>query len=502
MGEAIRRQEEPVHNPVLETLRRGAPAAGLWLVSGSPAVAELAAEARPDALIFDLQHGLWELGALHAAIGITRGMAVPLVRVAENSPGAIGAALDAGALGVIVPLIETAEAARAAVAAAKYPPAGVRSGGGVRPLIDFKGYVAAANSTVLVALMVETRKGVENVAEIARTTGVDMVFVGTGDLALSLGTFPEFGPTHEEAVLAVLGACRAAGIAAGVFCPDASFAAERRRQGFTFFSIGTDSEWVKQGAASTVKRLAVAPGTGFDPARTVALVTGTNRGIGQATVAALAASGVPKIYAGHRVGRAAPTGPGIIPIELDITDGGQIAAAASRCPDVTLLINNAGINTNAPLLAPADLDGARREIETNYLGTLAMCRAFAPVLRRNGGGAIVNLLSILARVSLPLMGSLCAAKAAERLMTHGLRAELKAQGTRVIAIMPGAVDTDMTRGLQIPKMPAAEVADAIIDALRRGVDDANPGGMAAFVAAGLAGDALAIEQEFAEYLPP
>jgi len=131
-----------------------------------------------------------------------------------------------------------------------------------------------------------------------------------------------------------------------------------------------------------------------------------------------------------------------------------------------------------------------------------MCRAFAPVLRRNGGGAIVNLLSILARVSLPLMGSLCAAKAAERLMTHGLRAELKAQGTRVIAIMPGAVDTDMTRGLQIPKMPAAEVADAIIDALRRGVDDANPGGMAAFVAAGLAGDALAIEQEFAGYLPP
>ncbi len=501
MGEAIRRQEEPVHNPVLEKLRRGAPAAGLWLVSGSPAVAQLAAEARPDALIFDLQHGLWELGALHAAIGVTRGMGVPLVRVAENSPGAIGTALDAGALGVIVPLVETAEAARAAVAAAKYPPEGVRSGGGVRPLIDFKGYVASANSDVLVAVMVETRKGVENVAAIAHTEGVDMVFVGTGDLALSLGTFPETGPAHEEAVLAVLSACRAAGVAAGVFCPDASFAAERRRQGFTFFPIGTDSEWIKAGAASAVKRLAVAPGAGFDPARTVALVTGSNRGIGQAIVEALAASGVPKIYAGHRAGRAAPKAPGIVPIELDITDGGQIAAAASDCSDVTLLVNNAGINTNAPLLAPADLDGARREIETNYLGTLAMCRAFAPVLRRNGGGAIVNLLSVLARVSLPLMGSLCASKAAGRLMTHGLRAELKAQGTRVIAIMPGAVDTDMTRGLQIPKMPPAEVADAIIDALRRGVDDVYPGGMAAFVAAGLAGDALAVEQEFAGYLP-
>src|SRR5437764_380218 len=176
-------------NPVLEAVRKGGSAAGLWLVSGSPAVAELAAEARPDALIFDLQHGLWEPGALHAAIGVTRTMAVPLVRVAENSPIAIGSALDAGALGVIVPLVESAEAARMAVTAAKYPPEGVRSGGGVRPLVDFKGYVAAANANVLVAVMVETRRGVENAAAIARTPGVDMVFVGTGDLALSLGTF-------------------------------------------------------------------------------------------------------------------------------------------------------------------------------------------------------------------------------------------------------------------------------------------------------------------------
>ncbi len=192
----------------------------------------------------------------------------------------------------------------------------------------------------------------------------------------------------------------------------------------------------------------------------------------------------------------------MVPVTLDITDGSQIAAAAERCADVTLLINNAGVNFNAPLLAPADPEGARAEIETNYLGTLAMCREFAPVLRRNGGGAIVNLLSILARVSLPLMGSVCASKAAARLMTHGLRAELKAQGIRVLGVLPGAVDTDMTRGLEIPKMQAAEVAEAIIDGLRRGLEDIYPGTMASGVAAGLAGDALAIERDFAAYLPP
>src|SRR5216684_8952141 len=171
-------------NPVLGTVRNGGSAAGLWLVSGSPSVAELAAEARPDALIFDRQHGLWDSGPLHAAIGVTAALATPLVRVAENSPIAIGSALDAGALGVIVPLIETAEQARAAVAAARFPPAGLRSGGGVRPLRDFKSYVAAAKDETLVAVMIETRLGVENAAAIAGVPGVDMVFIGTGDLAL------------------------------------------------------------------------------------------------------------------------------------------------------------------------------------------------------------------------------------------------------------------------------------------------------------------------------
>src|SRR5436305_1027252 len=150
---------------------------------------------------------------------------------------------------------------------------------------------------------------------------------------------------------------------------------ERRRQGFAFCTIAVDSDWVRQGAAASLRRMAVAPEGGFDPAGTVALVTGSNRGIGSAIVAALAEAGVKRIYAGHRTGRAAPEGKGVVPVALDITDAGQIAAAVERCGDVTLLINNAGVNFNAPLLAPTDPNGARVEIETNYLGTLAMCRA-------------------------------------------------------------------------------------------------------------------------------
>src|SRR5690348_17893295 len=127
---------------------------------------------------------------------MVRARSAPLVRVARNGAAEIGTALDAGAVGVIVPLVETAEEARQAVDAARYPPQGNRSGGGVRPLMDFKRYVPAANEHVLVAVMIETKRGVANAAAIAATPGVDMVFIGTGDLALSLGVFPDLGPAR------------------------------------------------------------------------------------------------------------------------------------------------------------------------------------------------------------------------------------------------------------------------------------------------------------------
>ena len=148
-------------------------------------------------------------------------------------------------------------------------------------------------------------------------------------------------------------------------------------------------------------------------AGSVALVTGANRGIGSAYVAALLERGARKVYAGARradaVADLARKHPGKIEtLVLDITDAKAVTAAVQRCGDVTLLVNNAGINRNSGLMAAPDLKSAREEMETNYFGTLAMCRAFAPVLKANGGGAIINMLSILARVNLPLMGSLCA----------------------------------------------------------------------------------------------
>ena len=237
----------------------------------------------------------------------------------------------------------------------------------------------------------------------------------------------------------------------------------------------------------------------------VALVTGANRGIGEQFVKALRAAGAKTIYAGAREAGSLRVGDGdkgtIVPLGIDITREADIAAAARRCRDVTLLINNAGVNFNTPLVGIAALANARAEIETNYFGTLAMCRAFAPILKANGGGTIVNMLSILARVNLPLMGSLCASKAAALSMTQGVRAELKAQGTKVIGVMPGAVETRMTEMLPPPKMNPADVVKAALKAVEDGVEDVYPGDMAQGVAAGLAKDAKGVEAQFSAYLP-
>ena len=491
-------------NPVLTTIRNGGSVGMVWLSLGSTAVAELAADAGPDAVVFDLQHGLWQRQSLQDAIGMVRAKATPLARVADGSATAIGEALDAGALGVIVPLVETAEQAAAAVAAAKYPPAGIRSGGGVRPLMDFKAYGVAANDAVLVSVMIETAKGVENAAAIAAVPGVDLVFIGTGDLALSIGTFPEFGPTHEAAVKAVQQACRDAGTACGAFTPHLAFALDRRRQGFQAVVIAEDIGMVHGAAKTAIKGFAAGKPAPLEGA--VAFVSGTSRGIGPEIVRTLLAAGAAKIYCATRTpngaaGLIAEAPDRLVPVTLDITDPKSVVAAAKSAGDTTLLVNNAGVNFNTPLLAIDHLDNARTEIETNYFGTLAMCRAFAPVLKANGGGAIVNLLSILARGNLPMMGSLAASKAAELSMTQGLRAELAGQGTHVMAVLPGAVDTDMTRDFDGPKIAPEEVAEAIVHGLSIGAEEVMPGEMASGMSMGLAVDPKAVERQLAEFLP-
>jgi NAD(P)-dependent dehydrogenase (short-subunit alcohol dehydrogenase family) len=232
----------------------------------------------------------------------------------------------------------------------------------------------------------------------------------------------------------------------------------------------------------------------------VAFVTGTNRGIGQRIAAELLRRGCARVYAASRAPQAR-TGPRLVPVALDVTDERQVVLAAQACGDVTLLINNAGVNRNSRLIGATDLDGARAEMETNYFGTLRMCRAFAPVLARNGGGAIVNVLSIAARIGMPAMGSLSASKAAGLRMTECLRAELAPQGTRVVAFLPSAVDTDMTRGLdRIPKESPEDAARSLLDGLERGDEEIVFGAAAARILRLLACDPKALERELASSL--
>jgi NAD(P)-dependent dehydrogenase (short-subunit alcohol dehydrogenase family) len=238
----------------------------------------------------------------------------------------------------------------------------------------------------------------------------------------------------------------------------------------------------------------------------VALVTGANRGIGRSFVDALIARGAAKVYASARqparVADLVDRHKGkVVALKLDITAPSDISAAAGQCRDVTLLVNNAGINLQAGLIAAKDLAAARAEMETNYFGPLSMCRAFAPVLSANGGGAIINMLSILARVNLPMYGSLCASKAAALSLSQGVRAELAKQGTLVVAVMPGAVDTEMERNFPPPKLPPAEAAARALDGVEQGLEEVYPGDMASGMSQGLAGDPKAVEKDLAKYLP-
>lgn len=492
-------------NPLLEKLKSGGCIGSHWAGLGSPSVAELMVESGADSIIFDLQHGLWTRTALEHAIGLVRGKAAPICRVQDDSYFAIGSALDAGAVGVIVPMVETAEQARACVEAAKYAPVGRRSMGGVRVVVDYKTYIAQANANTLVAVMIETAKGVENAAAIAAVPGIDCVFIGPSDLALSLECFPDNGPKHEAAMQSVLAACRAAGKACGLFTIYATAGADRRQQGFQWIVLANDQDLIQGPSKAAVRRFQQGEGKDLVDG-SVALVTGTNRGIGPEIVRALLRGGAKKIYCAARDVNAltslvAVSPDRLQPIQIDVSKPEEIKAAAAKCGDITLLINNAGVNFNTPLFAVDATDNARREMEVNYFGTLNMCRAFQPILKKNGGGAVVNMLSILALINLPLMGSLCASKAALLSLTQALRAETKVQGTHVMAVLPGAVDTDMTKGLEIPKLAPRQAAEAVIHGLKSRAEEIFPGAMGSGVAFGLTNDYKAVEAEFAGFLP-
>jgi NAD(P)-dependent dehydrogenase (short-subunit alcohol dehydrogenase family) len=215
----------------------------------------------------------------------------------------------------------------------------------------------------------------------------------------------------------------------------------------------------------------------------VVLVTGANRGIGAAFVEQLRKRGAAKIYAAARDASAIDAH-GVHPLDLDITDAGQIAAAATAAGDVQVLINNAGISTGTPLVA-GDEATIRREMDTNFYGPMLMTRAFAPILRSNGGGAILNVISALSWFTLPDAGAYAASKAAAWALTDSTRLELTAQGTHVVAVHMGLVDTDMAQGVAAPKIAPSDLANAGLDAIESGAREVLADDWARFIKSGL-----------------
>ena len=223
----------------------------------------------------------------------------------------------------------------------------------------------------------------------------------------------------------------------------------------------------------------------------VAFVTGANRGLGAAFCRLLLERGAKTVYAGAR-DQSTVTADGVVPVQLDVTSLADIAAAAERCGDVTLLVNNAGIGTGTGSLADNTLEMARCEFDTNVFGPLAMSRAFAPVLAANGGGAIINVLSVLSWLSMPNSAMYCASKAASWSLTNSLRQELLGQGTQVLGLHVGFMDTDMTAGINAPKSSPDDVAAQTLDGIEAGAHEVLADEVSRNVRAGLSADLPAL----------
>ena len=225
-------------------------------------------------------------------------------------------------------------------------------------------------------------------------------------------------------------------------------------------------------------------------------ISGATGAIAKALIAELKARGAARIYAAARDVSSLKASDGLVPIKMDVTNDAEVAKAVAAAGDVTLLINNAGINHNTSFMTAPDIAIAREEIEINYLAPLRVTKAFAPVLIKNKG-AVLNLLTILSRVNLPFMGSYCASKAAGLSLTQGLRGELTPKGVRIAAALPGAIDTRMTAMLTIPKMTTADAAKEILDGFEAGEEEIYVGEMARGLAQGLAHDPKGIERQLA-----
>lgn len=200
------------------------------------------------------------------------------------------------------------------------------------------------------------------------------------------------------------------------------------------------------------------------------LITGANRGIGLAFAREALARGARKVYAGAR-NPASATLPGVEPIALDVTDPEAVAAAARHASDVTLVVNNAGIASFGGFLAEGGEASARAHLETNFFGLLRVSQAFAPVLASHGGGALLNVLSVASWINSPQLSVYGASKSAAWALTNGLRHDLRAQGTQVLGLHMGFVDTDLTRGIEMPKSTPEDIVRRAFDALEAGAEE-------------------------------
>ncbi|HVG28453.1 MAG TPA: SDR family NAD(P)-dependent oxidoreductase [Pyrinomonadaceae bacterium] len=233
------------------------------------------------------------------------------------------------------------------------------------------------------------------------------------------------------------------------------------------------------------------------------LITGANRGLGRALALALAEAGAGEIVACARrpeelgaLVNSAGARAKVTPVRLDVTSDKDVSAAAAL-GRVDVLVNSAGVAVYGGGLKAA-MEDVRREIEINYLGVIRMVRAFAPAMAEHGDGLIVNVASILGKVSAPALGTYCATKAAVLSLSQSLRGDLADRGVRVIAVLPGTVDTDMSRGFDGEKMAAEQAAREIVEAIRSETIEAPIGDGARGVLAGLSADPRGTEKVFAQ----
>ncbi|MEI9987239.1 MAG: SDR family oxidoreductase [Aliidongia sp.] len=201
----------------------------------------------------------------------------------------------------------------------------------------------------------------------------------------------------------------------------------------------------------------------------VALVTGANRGLAGPIAKPCSRPVRPRFMPGAR-DPSAITDPRLVPVRLDVTSPAEIAAATERCDDLTVLINNAGAMLLSPMLAEGSEAALRRELEVNVFGVLGMIRAFAPILGRNGGGAIANVLSVVSWFTAPFNATYCASKHAALAVTDGARIQLREQGIQVLGIYAGFIDTDMAASVAETKTSPRQVADRTLDGIRRRLD--------------------------------